>query len=44
MQTRQGEVVLTGSVANEAAKMKAEEVVKSVGGVTSVTNNLEVKS
>lgn len=44
VQTRQGEVVLTGSVANEAAKMKAEEVVKSVGGVTSVTNNLEVKS
>ncbi len=44
VQTRQGEVVLTGTVANEAAKMKAEEVVKNIGGVTSVTNNLEVKT
>lgn len=44
VQTRQGEVVLTGTVANEAAKMKAEEVVRNVGGVTSVTNSLEVKS
>ncbi len=44
VQTRQGEVVLTGVVADEAAKMKAEEVVRSVGGVNSVTNNLTVKS
>lgn len=44
VQARQGEVVLTGTVANEAAKMKAEEVVRNVGGVTAVTNNLEVKS
>lgn len=44
VQTRQGEVVLTGVVADEAAKMKAEEVVRNVGGVNSVTNNLTVKS
>jgi hypothetical protein len=43
VKTRQGEVVLTGSVASEAAKMKAEEVVRNVGGVNSVTNSLQVK-
>ncbi len=43
VETRQGKVVLTGTVVSEAAKMKAEEVVKSVGGVNSVTNNLMVK-
>ena len=43
VETRKGEVVLSGFVDNEAAKMKAEEVVKTVGGVQSVTNNLEVK-
>ncbi len=43
VETRQGEVTLSGVVDNEAAKMKAEEVVRSVGGVTSVKNNLEIK-
>ena len=43
VETRKGEVVLSGFVDNEAAKMKAEEVVRTVGGVQSVTNNLEVK-
>ncbi|MBC7755934.1 MAG: BON domain-containing protein [Bdellovibrio sp.] len=43
VETRKGEVVLSGFVDNEAAKMKAEEVVKTVGGVQSVTNHLEVK-
>ena len=44
VETRQGEVTLTGMVDNDAAKMKAEEVVKNVDGVTSVTNNLQVKT
>ena len=43
VETRKGEVVLSGFVDNEAAKMKAEEVVSTVGGVQSVTNHLEVK-
>lgn len=43
VETRQGEVTLTGMVDSAAAKMKAEEVVKSIEGVNSVTNNLEVK-
>ena len=44
VETHQGEVTLTGMVDNEAAKMKAEEVVKNVDGVTAVTNNLQVKN
>ena len=44
VQTRKGEVVLSGFVDNIAAKVKAGEVVRSVGGVTSVTNNLEIKT
>lgn len=44
VETRKGEVLLSGFVDNEAAKMKAEEVVRNVGGVKSVTNSLEVKS
>lgn len=44
VETRKGEVILSGFVDNEAAKMKAEEVVRNVGGVKSVTNSLEVKS
>lgn len=44
VETRKGEVLLSGFVDSEAAKMKAEEVVKNVGGVTSVKNSLEVKS
>lgn len=44
VETRQGEVILSGFVDNEAAKMKAEEVVSKIEGVKSVTNALEVKS
>ena len=44
VETRKGEVILSGFVDNAAAKMKAEEVVRNVGGVKSVTNSLEVKS
>lgn len=44
VETRQGEVTLTGMVDSAAAKMKAEEVVKSVEGVSAVMNNLEVKT
>ena len=43
VETRQGEVTLTGMVDSVAAKMKAEEVVKNVEGVSKVMNNLEVK-
>ena len=44
VETHQGEVTLTGMVDSDAAKMKAEEVVKNVDGVTAVTNNLQVKN
>ena len=44
VETRKGEVLLSGFVDNEAAKIRAEEVVKNVAGVKSVKNNLEVKS
>ncbi|MEO6117488.1 MAG: BON domain-containing protein [Methylotenera sp.] len=44
VETRQGEVTLSGVVDNAAAKMKAEEVVRSVDGVTSVKNNLEIRT
>ncbi len=44
VETRQGEVLLSGFVDNEAAKMKAEEVVSKIEGVKSVINGLEVKS
>lgn len=44
VETRKGEVLLSGFVDSAAAKMKAEEVVKNVGGVKSVKNSLEVKS
>lgn len=44
VETRQGEVTLTGMVDSDAVKMKAEEVVKNVDGVTAVTNNLQVKN
>ena len=43
VETRKGEVLLSGFVDSEITKMKAEEVVKNVGGVKSVTNNLEIK-
>ncbi|MFC4212950.1 BON domain-containing protein [Pedobacter lithocola] len=38
-----GEVTLTGEVADDAAKAKAEEVAKAEKGVKSVVNNLTVK-
>ena len=44
VETRKGEVLLSGFVDSERAKMQAEAVVKKVGGVKSVKNNLEVKS
>ena len=44
VQTRKGEVLLSGFVDNQAAKMKAEEVVKNIAGVKSVINSLEVKA
>ena len=43
VETRQGDVILSGFVDNEAAKMKAEEVVSKIEGVKSVINGLEVK-
>jgi hyperosmotically inducible protein len=43
VETRKGEVILSGFVDNEAAKMKAEEVVSKIDGVKSVKNSLEVK-
>lgn len=44
VQTRQGEVTLSGFVDNESARMKAEEVVSGIEGVRSVNNTLQVKS
>ncbi len=44
VQTREGEVTLSGAVDNEAAKMKAEQVVSQIEGVKSVNNTLEVRS
>ncbi len=44
VETRQGEVLLSGFVDNEAARMKAEEVVSKIEGVKSVKNGLEVRS
>jgi hyperosmotically inducible periplasmic protein len=43
VETHKGEVILSGFVDNEAAKMKAEEVVLKIDGVKSVKNSLEVK-
>jgi hyperosmotically inducible periplasmic protein len=43
VETRKGEVILSGFVDNEAAKKKAEEVVSKINGVKSVKNSLEVK-
>ena len=43
VETRQGNVILSGFVDNEAAKLKAEEVVSKIEGVKSITNGLEVK-
>lgn len=43
VETRNGEVLLSGFVDSELAKMRAEEVVKNVAGVKSIKNSLEVK-
>ena len=42
--TVKGVVHLTGVVENAAAKNRAEEVVRSVGGVRGVVNNLQIQS
>ncbi|SCK45455.1 Predicted periplasmic or secreted lipoprotein [Variovorax sp. HW608] len=42
--TAGGVVSLSGPAPNAAAKARAEEIAKSVNGVASVHNNLEVKS
>ncbi|PYF77353.1 BON domain-containing protein [Pedobacter nutrimenti] len=39
-----GEVTLTGEVADDAAKAKAEEIAKAEKGVKSVLNNIMVKT
>jgi hyperosmotically inducible periplasmic protein len=44
VETRKGEVILSGFVDNESAKMKAEQVVAKIEGVKSVKNSLVVKS
>ena len=44
VETHQGEVILSGFVDNEAAKMKAEEVVSKIEGVKSDKNGLEIRS
>lgn len=44
VETYKGEVILSGFVANETMKAKAEQVVASVEGVKSIKNGLVVKS
>ena len=44
VETHDGEVILSGFVDNEAAKIKAQEVVSAIPGVKSVKNGLEVRS
>lgn len=41
--TFKGQVQLGGFVSSREEKMRAEEIARSVGGVQSVTNNLQVK-
>lgn len=43
VETHKGEVILSGFVDNEAAKLKAAEVVSKIEGVKSVKNSLEIK-
>ena len=43
VRTVNGEVTLTGMAETQAAKMKAEDVVKNIAGVKTVVNNLQVK-
>lgn len=44
VETRKGEVILSGFVDNETAKIRAEQVVSKIEGVKSVKNSLVVKS
>ena len=44
VETRKGEVILSGFVDNQAMKDKAEQLVAKIDGVKSVKNSLEVKS
>ena len=44
VKTYKGDVILSGFVDNEAAKLKAEAIVSKVEGVKSVKNSLIVKS
>lgn len=43
VETRDGNVILSGFVDNAASKMQAEEVVSNLEGVKSIKNSLEVK-
>lgn len=43
VETRDGEVMLSGFVDNQAAKTRAEQVVSQIAGVKSVRNDLEIK-
>jgi hypothetical protein len=43
VETRDGEVLLSGFVDNEAAKIRAEQVVSQIAGVKSVRNGLEIR-
>lgn len=44
VETRKGEVILSGFVDNQLMKDKAEQVVSRIDGVKSVRNSLEIKS
>ena len=44
VKTYKGKVILSGFVDNEAAKVKAEEVVSKIEGVKSVKNSLEIRA
>ena len=44
VETRKGEVILSGFVDNQTMKDKAEQIVAKIDGVKSVKNSLEVKS
>ncbi|MES2579013.1 MAG: BON domain-containing protein [Pseudomonadota bacterium] len=43
VETRDGEVLLSGVVDNAAAKIRAEQVVSQIAGVKSVRNGLEIR-
>lgn len=44
VETRNGEVLLSGFVDNATARLQAEEIVAKIEGVKTVINNLEVKA